>query len=59
MTDKKTDQLNIRVTPEMKQALTNEGQKLDWAPTKLAEKILSKWLNEAKEGKTNIKEFIK
>lgn len=46
---KRTEQLNIRVTPEMKQALQEEAAKLDWTATKLAEKILKEWLDGAKE----------
>ena len=40
MDDKRIDQLNIRVTPELTQILTEEAKKLDWSKTKLAEKIL-------------------
>lgn len=43
MDDKRIDQLNIRVTPELTQILTEEAKKLDWSKTKLAEKILMDW----------------
>lgn len=43
MEGKKTDQLNIRVTPELTKILTEEARKLEWSKTKLAEKILTDW----------------
>lgn len=46
MKEKRTEQLNIRVTKELNDALTEEAEKLDWAKTKLAEKILSDWIKE-------------
>lgn len=45
MGEKRTDQLNIRITPELTQILTEEAEKLDWSKTKLAEKILMDWAN--------------
>lgn len=45
MEEKRTDQLNIRVTPELTKILTEEAQKLSWTKTKLAEKILTDWAN--------------
>lgn len=57
MNEKRTEQLNIRVTPEMKKALQEEASKLDWTATKLAEKILREWLNGAKE-KNGAMQFI-
>lgn len=43
MGEKRTEQLNIRVTPELIEILTEEAKKLDWPKTKLAEKILMDW----------------
>ncbi len=43
MGEKRTEQLNIRVTPELTRILTEEAEKLDWSKTKLAEKILMDW----------------
>lgn len=45
MEEKRTDQLNIRVTPELTKILTKEAEKLSWSKTKLAEKILMDWAN--------------
>lgn len=49
MDEKRTDQLNIRITPELTKILTEEGKKLDWSKTKLAEKILTDWAKNRRE----------
>lgn len=49
MKEKRTDQLNIRVSPELTKILTEEAEKLDWSKTKLAEKILSDWAKKRSE----------
>ena len=49
MDDKRTDQLNIRITSELTKILTEEAKKLDWSKTKLAEKILMDWAKNRKE----------
>lgn len=49
MEDKRTDQLNIRVTPELTKILVEEAKKLDWSKTKLAEKILTEWATKRNE----------
>lgn len=49
MADKRTDQLNIRITAELTKILTEEAEKLDWSKTKLAEKILSDWAKKRNE----------
>ena len=49
MNQKRTDQLNIRVSPELTKILTEEAKKLDWSKTKLAEKILSDWAKKRNE----------
>ncbi len=56
---KRTEQLNIRVTAEIKNILQEQAKKLDWAPTKLAEKILGEWTNKAKNNQANVFEFVK
>lgn len=55
---KRTEQLNIRVTAEMKFILQEQAKKLDWAPTKLAEKILGEWTQKASKNQTSALEFI-
>lgn len=43
MSEKRTEQIGVRITPETKRILEIEAKKLDWAPAKLAEKILREW----------------
>lgn len=47
MDEKRSEQLNIRITPEMKRTLQEEAKKLEWSTAKLAEKILSEWTKNA------------
>lgn len=49
MEEKRTDQLNIRITSELTRILTEEAKKLDWSKTKLAEKILADWAKKRTE----------
>lgn len=49
MNDKRTQQLNIRITPELEKVLIEEGNRLDWSKTKLAEKILMDWAQKRHE----------
>lgn len=58
MEEKRTEQLNIRVTPELIKILTEEAQKLYWPKTKLAEKILMDWVQNRKDNGGAI-QFIK
>ena len=51
MSGKRTEQIAVRITPETKQILQQEAQKLDWSTAKLAERILSDWTKkEVKRG---------
>lgn len=50
MSEKRTEQIAVRITPETKRVLQEEAQKLEWSTAKLAEKILSEW---TKQSKTN------
>lgn len=43
MMNKRTEQISVRITPEIKRVLQEEALKLDWSTAKLAEKILSEW----------------
>ena len=43
MSEKRTEQIAVRITPETKRVLQEEAQKLEWSTAKLAEKILSEW----------------
>lgn len=58
MGEKRTEQLNVRVTQETKRTLQNEAAKLDWTATKLAEKILREWTQGARENRTSSMQFI-
>lgn len=55
---KRTEQLNIRVSAEMKRILQDEAKKLDWAPTKLAEKILGEWATRASKNQATVFDFV-
>lgn len=50
MSEKRTEQIAVRITPETKKILQQEAKRLDWSTAKLAERILSEW---TKESKTN------
>ena len=41
--EKRTAQIAVRITPETKEILAQEAEKLDWTVSKLAERILSEW----------------
>lgn len=49
MSEKRTEQIGIRITPETKKILEEEAKKMDWAPAKLAEKILKEWTQSTKK----------
>lgn len=46
--EKRTEVIAIRVTPETKQILQTEAERLDWTIAKLGEKILKEWTQTAK-----------
>lgn len=56
--EKKTELIGIRITPTTKKILEKEAEKLEWTISKLAEKILREWTDEAKENKTGSINFI-
>ena len=41
--EKRTEQIAVRITADTKKILAEEAEKLDWAVSKLAERILSDW----------------
>lgn len=43
MSEKRTEQIAVRITPETKKSLAEEAEKLEWTVSKLAERILSDW----------------
>lgn len=49
MGEKRIDQIAVRVSPEMKKALQKEANKLDWSVSKLAERVLSDWLEQSEK----------
>lgn len=46
---KRTEQISVRVTSELRQILTEEAEKLDWSRPKLIEKILMDWVKHRHE----------
>lgn len=58
MSEKRTAQIAVRITPETKKILQQEADKLDWTVSKLAERILREWTTEAKERKSGSVQFI-
>lgn len=59
MNEKRTEQLNIRISQSLKQTLEKQANICDWAPTKLAEKILIEWANEANNGNKSATDFLR
>lgn len=58
MGEKRTEQIAVRITPKTKKKLQEEAAKFDWTVAKLAEKILSKWTEEAETNGGIINFFI-
>lgn len=54
MKEKKTEVMTIRVPLKTKQGIEKEAEKRDWSSSKLAEKILTAWLEETHETDINI-----
>lgn len=48
MKEKKTEVITIRIPPKTKAAIEEEAKRREWTPSKMAEKILSTWV-EAQE----------
>ena len=58
MSDKRTEQIAVRITPETKRILQEEAGKLDWSTAKLVERILKDWTEKSKKGKGAINFII-
>jgi len=56
MKEKKSEVITIRVTPTTKKRIEMEAEKREWSASKLAEKILSTWVEQ--EENQNIKFII-
>ncbi len=57
--EKRTEQIAVRITPETKERLRAEAEKLDWTIAKLAERILREWTeNTTKSGNQGAINFI-
>ncbi len=50
--EKRTEQIAVRITPETKERLKAEAEKLDWSTAKLAERILREWTENLSKGGT-------
>lgn len=49
MSEKRTAQIAVRITPETKKILQDEASKIGWSTAKLAERILSEWTSNNKK----------
>lgn len=58
MTEKRTEQIAVRITAETKKTLQEEAQKLDWTVSKLAERILREWTEGTKKNGSSAIQFI-
>lgn len=57
--EKRTEQIAVRITPETKELLKIEAEKLDWTIAKLSERILREWTeNIGKDKKGGAINFI-
>jgi len=56
MKEKKSEVITVRVTPTTKRKIEAEAEKREWSASKLAEKILSSWVEQ--EEKQNINFII-
>lgn len=46
MSEKRTEQIAVRITPDTKRILQEEARKLEWSTAKLVQKILSEWIKQ-------------
>ena len=46
MNEKKTEVITIRIPSRTKETIVQEAEKREWSPSKMAEKILTKWAND-------------
>lgn len=58
MNEKRTKQLNIRVTEETHDIIVREAEKIGWTKASLAERILREWAQGTKENKSGAIQFI-
>ena len=50
MKEKKAETLTVRLTPQTKRLLEAEAERREWTLSKLAEKILSAWVEQRTDG---------
>ena len=58
MSEKRTKQIAVRITPETYQILEKEAEKLKWSIAKIANEILTQWTEEKEENGGAIKFII-
>lgn len=58
MSEKRTEQLNIRVTKETLDIIEEEASKIGWSKASLAERILREWTEGTKTNKSSSIQFI-
>lgn len=58
MNEKRTKQLNVRITEKTESILIKEANKLKWSKAQLAEEILRNWTDKAERNETGINQFI-
>lgn len=58
MSEKRTEQLNIRVTKETLDIIEEEASKIGWSKASLAERILREWTEGTKINKSSSIQFI-
>lgn len=58
MGEKRTAQIAVRITPETKNTLQKEADKIGWSPSKLAERILREWTEGTKKNGGSIQFII-
>lgn len=56
--EKRTEQLNIRISKTTMEIIENEAKKIGWTKASLAEKILKEWTEGVKENKKSSIQFI-
>ena len=54
MKEKKTEVMTIRVTATTKQAIEAEAARREWSPSKMADKILTAWVEQQHDPDINI-----
>lgn len=54
MKEKKTEVMTIRVSSSTKQAIEAAAARRDWSPSKMADKILTAWVEQQHDGDINI-----